>query len=43
METAPKLYHLEEVSNWERTRKKIHVYQYCGKQFDHFEHFKEHY
>ncbi|PNJ17648.1 ZNF131 isoform 19, partial [Pongo abelii] len=26
----------------QRTGKKIHVCQYCEKQFDHFGHFKEH-
>ncbi|XP_047586385.1 zinc finger protein 131 isoform X3 [Lutra lutra] len=37
-------YHLEEggVSKKQRTGKKIHVCQYCEKQFDHFGHFKEH-
>ncbi|XP_045427550.1 zinc finger protein 131 isoform X2 [Pipistrellus kuhlii] len=37
-------YHLEEggVSKKQRTGKKIHICQYCEKQFDHFGHFKEH-
>ncbi|XP_036014076.1 zinc finger protein 131 isoform X4 [Mus musculus] len=37
-------YHLEEggVSKKQRTGKKIHICQYCDKQFDHFGHFKEH-
>uniref|UniRef100_A0A8C6APG8 Zinc finger protein 131 n=1 Tax=Monodon monoceros TaxID=40151 RepID=A0A8C6APG8_MONMO len=37
-------YHLEEggVSKKQRTGKKIHMCQYCEKQFDHFGHFKEH-
>ncbi|XP_074063666.1 zinc finger protein 131 isoform X3 [Macrotis lagotis] len=37
-------YHLEEggASKKQRPGKKIHVCQYCDKQFDHFGHFKEH-
>ncbi|KAM4809193.1 zinc finger protein 131 isoform 2-T2 [Rhinophrynus dorsalis] len=37
-------YHLDERGANKRPRpsKKIHVCQYCGKQFDHFGHFKEH-
>ncbi|XP_063312936.1 zinc finger protein 131 isoform X2 [Pelobates fuscus] len=37
-------YHVEEssVSKKPRPSKKIHVCQYCDKQFDHFGHFKEH-
>nr|XP_033787834.1 zinc finger protein 131 isoform X2 [Geotrypetes seraphini] len=37
-------YHLDEggVSKKPRPGKKIHVCQYCDKQFDHFGHFKEH-
>ncbi|KAM9328985.1 zinc finger protein 131 [Gastrophryne carolinensis] len=37
-------YHLEESGAAKRPRpgKKIHVCQYCDKQFDHFGHFKEH-
>ncbi|XP_064497921.1 zinc finger protein 131 isoform X3 [Pseudopipra pipra] len=37
-------YHLDEggVSKKQRPGKKIHVCQYCDKQFDHFGHFKEH-
>lgn len=37
-------YHLEEggASKKQRTGKKIHICQYCEKQFDHFGHFKEH-
>ncbi|XP_075039751.1 zinc finger protein 131 isoform X2 [Mixophyes fleayi] len=37
-------YHLEESGASKRPRpgKKIHVCQYCDKQFDHFGHFKEH-
>ncbi|XP_044132129.1 zinc finger protein 131 isoform X1 [Bufo gargarizans] len=37
-------YHLEESGACRRPRpgKKIHVCQYCDKQFDHFGHFKEH-
>ncbi|XP_040277227.1 zinc finger protein 131 isoform X2 [Bufo bufo] len=37
-------YHLEESAACRRPRpgKKIHVCQYCDKQFDHFGHFKEH-
>uniref|UniRef100_A0A8C5P7Z2 Zinc finger protein 131 n=1 Tax=Leptobrachium leishanense TaxID=445787 RepID=A0A8C5P7Z2_9ANUR len=36
-------YHVEESINKKpRTSKKIHVCQYCDKQFDHFGHFKEH-
>ncbi|XP_028916363.1 zinc finger protein 131 isoform X3 [Ornithorhynchus anatinus] len=37
-------YHLEEggASKKPRPGKKIHVCQYCDKQFDHFGHFKEH-
>ncbi|XP_016054169.1 PREDICTED: zinc finger protein 131 isoform X2 [Miniopterus natalensis] len=37
-------YHLEEggVNKKQRTGKKIHICQYCEKQFDHFGHFKEH-
>nr|XP_054508059.1 zinc finger protein 131 isoform X2 [Agelaius phoeniceus] len=37
-------YHLDEggASKKQRPGKKIHVCQYCDKQFDHFGHFKEH-
>ncbi|XP_075788602.1 zinc finger protein 131 isoform X2 [Pelodiscus sinensis] len=37
-------YHLDEggASKKQRSGKKIHVCQYCDKQFDHFGHFKEH-
>ncbi|XP_027565024.1 zinc finger protein 131 isoform X3 [Neopelma chrysocephalum] len=37
-------YHLDEggVSKKQRPGKKIHICQYCDKQFDHFGHFKEH-
>lgn len=37
-------YHLEESGAAKRPKpgKKIHVCQYCDKQFDHFGHFKEH-
>ncbi|XP_069483320.1 zinc finger protein 131 isoform X5 [Ambystoma mexicanum] len=37
-------YHLEEsgANKKQRPGKKIHVCQYCDKQFDHFGHFKEH-
>ncbi|KAG8598852.1 hypothetical protein GDO81_002765 [Engystomops pustulosus] len=37
-------FHLEESSASKRSKpgKKIHVCQYCDKQFDHFGHFKEH-
>ncbi|KAM7023566.1 zinc finger protein 131 isoform 2-T3 [Acridotheres tristis] len=37
-------YHLDEggASRKQRPGKKIHVCQYCDKQFDHFGHFKEH-
>lgn len=37
-------YHLEEggLSKKQRAGKKIHICQYCDKQFDHFGHFKEH-
>ncbi|OCT98757.1 hypothetical protein XELAEV_18010991mg [Xenopus laevis] len=37
-------YHLDESAANKRPRpgKKIHVCQYCDKQFDHFGHFKEH-
>uniref|UniRef100_A0A2D4P9D4 Zinc finger protein 131 n=2 Tax=Micrurus TaxID=8634 RepID=A0A2D4P9D4_MICSU len=37
-------YHLDEggVNKKQRPGKKIHVCQYCDKQFDHFGHFKEH-
>ncbi|PIO26505.1 hypothetical protein AB205_0161160 [Aquarana catesbeiana] len=37
-------YHLEESGSAKRPKpgKKIHVCQYCDKQFDHFGHFKEH-
>lgn len=38
------VYHLEEGGSAKKPRpgKKIHVCQYCDKQFDHFGHFKEH-
>uniref|UniRef100_A0A8D0E0K1 Zinc finger protein 131 n=1 Tax=Salvator merianae TaxID=96440 RepID=A0A8D0E0K1_SALMN len=37
-------YHLDEsgANKKQRPGKKIHVCQYCDKQFDHFGHFKEH-
>ncbi|XP_074668822.1 zinc finger protein 131 isoform X3 [Strix aluco] len=37
-------YHLDEggASKKQRPGKKIHICQYCDKQFDHFGHFKEH-
>ncbi|XP_070599479.1 zinc finger protein 131 isoform X3 [Erythrolamprus reginae] len=37
-------YHLDEggTNKKQRPGKKIHVCQYCDKQFDHFGHFKEH-
>ncbi|XP_075595078.1 zinc finger protein 131-like isoform X2 [Balearica regulorum gibbericeps] len=37
-------YHLDEdgASKKQRPSKKIHICQYCDKQFDHFGHFKEH-
>ncbi|KAM8961614.1 zinc finger protein 131 isoform 1-T1 [Pelodytes ibericus] len=37
-------YHMEETNASKKARpsKKIHVCQYCDKQFDHFGHFKEH-
>ncbi|XP_065716936.2 zinc finger protein 131 isoform X2 [Patagioenas fasciata] len=37
-------YHLDEggASKKQRPGKKIHICQYCEKQFDHFGHFKEH-
>nr|XP_020639277.1 zinc finger protein 131 isoform X2 [Pogona vitticeps] len=37
-------YHIEEsgANKKQRPGKKIHVCQYCDKQFDHFGHFKEH-
>ncbi|XP_040194871.1 zinc finger protein 131 isoform X2 [Rana temporaria] len=37
-------YHLDESGSAKRPKpgKKIHVCQYCDKQFDHFGHFKEH-
>lgn len=37
-------YHLDEdgANKKQRAGKKIHVCQYCEKQFDHFGHFKEH-
>ncbi|XP_042681812.1 zinc finger protein 131 isoform X2 [Centrocercus urophasianus] len=37
-------YHLEEggAPKKQRPGKKIHICQYCDKQFDHFGHFKEH-
>ncbi|XP_055556265.1 zinc finger protein 131-like isoform X2 [Falco biarmicus] len=37
-------YHIDEggASKKQRPGKKIHICQYCDKQFDHFGHFKEH-